>query len=180
MGKVIVVTGAANGVGKSACGKLAQAGHTVYAAMRRNERPKRAPHRQFQAQSDKPGIDLRVVELDVSSETSVNSAIELIIAESGRLDVVVHNVGQIVYGPTEALTSEQLVELFNTRCTEHATRQSRGIAAVAQARARTVGMGLVQQRTRRFRALSRCICLLKSGARCTGAKLRRGTCAVGH
>jgi NAD(P)-dependent dehydrogenase (short-subunit alcohol dehydrogenase family) len=34
MGKVIVVTGAANGVGKSACGKLAQAGHTVYAAMR--------------------------------------------------------------------------------------------------------------------------------------------------
>jgi NAD(P)-dependent dehydrogenase (short-subunit alcohol dehydrogenase family) len=114
MGKVIVVTGAANGVGKSACGKLAQAGHTVYAAMR--ETKGRNAHRidEFQAQTDKHGLDLRVVELDVSSETSVNSAIESIIAESGRLDVVVHNVGQIVYGPTEALTSEQLAELFDT------------------------------------------------------------------
>ena len=44
----------------------------------------------------------------------MNSAIESIIAESGRLDVVVHNVGQIVYGPTEAFTSEQLAELYDT------------------------------------------------------------------
>jgi NAD(P)-dependent dehydrogenase (short-subunit alcohol dehydrogenase family) len=95
MRKVIVVTEAANGIGKSACGKLAQAGHTVYASMR--ETKGRNAHRidEFQAHSDKDGVDLRVVELDVSSETSVNSAIESIIAENGRLDVVVHNVGQI-------------------------------------------------------------------------------------
>ncbi len=47
-------------------------------------------------------------------EASVNSAIEAIIAENGRLDVVVHNAGQVVYGPTEAFTPEQLAELHDT------------------------------------------------------------------
>ena len=96
------------------CGKLAQAGHTVYASMR--ETKGRNAHRidEVRAYTDKHGVDLRAIELDVSSESSTNSAIESIIAESGRLDVVVHNAGQIVYGPTEALTSEQLAELYDT------------------------------------------------------------------
>ena len=114
MRKVIVVTGAANGIGRSTCGELAQAGHTVYASMR--ETNGRNAHRidEVRAYTDQHDVDLRVIELDVSSESSTTSAIELIIAESGRLDVVVHNTGQIVYGPTEALTSEQLAELYDT------------------------------------------------------------------
>lgn len=38
--------------------------------------------------SARKGIDLRPVELDVQSEPSVNAAVERIIAESGRIDVV--------------------------------------------------------------------------------------------
>jgi len=113
MRKVVLVTGAANSIGSDTCGELAQAGHTVYASM--HEITGRNAHRiDLQRYTDQHGGDLRAIELDVSSEASTNSAIESIIAESGRLDVVVHNAGQIVYGPTEALTSEQLAELYDT------------------------------------------------------------------
>ncbi len=61
-----------------------------------------------------PGADLRTIEFDVSSESSVTSAVETIIAENGRLDVVVHNARQVVYGPAEAFTPEQLAELYDT------------------------------------------------------------------
>jgi NAD(P)-dependent dehydrogenase (short-subunit alcohol dehydrogenase family) len=113
MRKIILVTGAANGIGRSTCGKLAQAGHTVYASMRETKGRNAHHVDEVQAYIDNHGVDLRAIELDVSSESSTNSAIESIIAESGRLDVVVHNAGQIVYGPTEALTSEQLAELYD-------------------------------------------------------------------
>jgi NAD(P)-dependent dehydrogenase (short-subunit alcohol dehydrogenase family) len=114
MRKVIVATGAANGIGRSTCDELARAGHTVYVSMR--ETKGRNAHRveEVEAFAAKHGVDLRAIELDVSSEASANSAMEAIIAENGRLDVVVHNAGQIVYGPAEAFTSEQLAELYDT------------------------------------------------------------------
>ena len=36
---------------------------------------------------------------DVASQESVEAAIEKILAENGRLDVVVHNAGHMVFGP---------------------------------------------------------------------------------
>jgi NAD(P)-dependent dehydrogenase (short-subunit alcohol dehydrogenase family) len=56
---------------------------------------------------------LHVLELDVSSQESVDLAIDTILTQSGRLDVVVHSAGQIVYGPVEAFTPEQLTQLFD-------------------------------------------------------------------
>jgi NAD(P)-dependent dehydrogenase (short-subunit alcohol dehydrogenase family) len=114
MRNIIIVTGAANGIGRSICGKLALAGHTVYAAMR--ETKGRNAHRveEIEAFAAKHGVDLRAIEFDASSQDSTDSAGETIIAENGRLDVVVHNAEQIVYGPAEAFTSEQLAELYDT------------------------------------------------------------------
>ena len=114
MRNIIIVAGAANGIGRSTCGKLALAGDKVYASMR--ETKGRNAHRvqEVEAFARKHGVDLRTIEFDVSSQDSTNSAIETIIAENGRLDVVVHNAAQIVYGPAEAFTSEQLAELYDT------------------------------------------------------------------
>jgi NAD(P)-dependent dehydrogenase (short-subunit alcohol dehydrogenase family) len=114
MRNIIIVTGAANRIGRSTCGKLALAGDKVYASMR--ETKGRNAHRvqEVEAFARKHGVDLRTIEFDVSSQDSTNSAIETIIAENGRLDVVVHNAAQIVYGPAEAFTSEQLAELYDT------------------------------------------------------------------
>lgn len=113
MGKVIVVTGAANGIGRSTCRELARAGHTVYVSMRESKGRNAYRLEQVEAFAAEQGVDLRAIELDVSSEASANSAIETIVAENGRLDVVVHNAGQIVYGPAEAFTSEQFAELYD-------------------------------------------------------------------
>ena len=46
--------------------------------------------------SARDGVDLRAIELDVQSEPSANAAAEKIIAESGRIDVVVHNAGHMM------------------------------------------------------------------------------------
>jgi len=114
MGKVIIVTGAANGIGRGICQELAQAGHKVYVSMRETKGRNARRVEEIRADAGRHGVDLCTIELDVSSEASVNSAIETIIAENGRLDVVVHNAGQVVYGPTEAFTPEQLAELYDT------------------------------------------------------------------
>jgi len=54
--------------------------------------------------------DLRTIELDVLSEESVNAAIQEIIADDGRLEVVIQKAGHMVFGPTDAFTPEQLAE----------------------------------------------------------------------
>jgi len=58
-------------------------------------------------------VDLRAVELDVASQESSDAAIQTVIAECGRLDVVIHNAGHMVFGPAEAFTPEQLAELYD-------------------------------------------------------------------
>ncbi|SCB09936.1 short chain dehydrogenase [Bradyrhizobium shewense] len=109
MSKVIVVTGAANSIGRSTCRELVQAGHTVYVSAR-----DAATAKDIGADLHDHGTGLCVIEFDLSSESSLNSAIETIIAENGGLDVVVHNAGQVVYGPTEAFTPQQLAGLYET------------------------------------------------------------------
>ncbi|QOG20750.1 MULTISPECIES: SDR family oxidoreductase [Bradyrhizobium] len=110
MSKVIVITGASNSIGRNTCKKLAQAGHTVYVSMRDTDR--RVEHGSEEASQQ--GMDIRTIALDVASEASVNSAIDAIVAENSRLDVIVHNARQVVYGPAEAFTPEQLAELYDT------------------------------------------------------------------
>jgi NAD(P)-dependent dehydrogenase (short-subunit alcohol dehydrogenase family) len=51
--------------------------------------------------------------LDVASEESCDLAIQKIVADNGRLDVIIHNAGHMVFGPTEAFTPEQLAQLYD-------------------------------------------------------------------
>ncbi|MGO1076269.1 SDR family oxidoreductase [Inquilinus sp. CA228] len=113
MSNVIVVTGASSGFGLMAARALAHAGHTVYASMR-DTAGRNAPQvAEVQAYAKEHGVDLRTVELDVASQPSADAAIARIIADNGRLDVVVHNAGHMVYGPAEAFTPEQLAQLYD-------------------------------------------------------------------
>src|SRR3954467_6447902 len=58
-------------------------------------------------------VDLRAIELDVASQSSTDAAIERIVSEQNRLDVVVHNAGHMVFGPAEAFTPEQIADLYD-------------------------------------------------------------------
>ena len=114
MHQIIVITGASSGCGAMSARELARAGHTVYAGIRdtagRNA-PAVADAATFAAEQ---GADLRTVELDVADQDSVDAAIARVVAEAGRLDVVVHNAGHMVLGPTEAFTPEQLASVYDT------------------------------------------------------------------
>jgi NAD(P)-dependent dehydrogenase (short-subunit alcohol dehydrogenase family) len=59
-------------------------------------------------------VDLHAIELDVLSQESTDAALQTIVSENGRIDVVVHNAGHMVFGPAEAFTPEQLAQLYDT------------------------------------------------------------------
>jgi NAD(P)-dependent dehydrogenase (short-subunit alcohol dehydrogenase family) len=96
MNKVILITGASSGFGRLTANALADAGHTVYASMR-----------------ETAGRNASQVTDDVGSQDSADAAVAAIIKKHGRLDVVVHNAGHMVFGPAEAFTPEQLAELYD-------------------------------------------------------------------
>src|SRR3984885_2038471 len=113
MKQVIVITGASSGFGELTAHELAKAGHVVYASMRETK-GRNAPQvdaaKKFAIENK---VDLRTIELDVASQESVDAAIQHLVTENGRLDVVIHNAGHMVFGPAEAFTAEQLAGLYD-------------------------------------------------------------------
>jgi NAD(P)-dependent dehydrogenase (short-subunit alcohol dehydrogenase family) len=93
---------------------LADAGHTVYASMRDVGGRNAAAAADAQAYAAEHGADLRVVEMDVSRQESVDAAIATVLQERPAIDVVVHNAGHMVLGPLEAFTPEELADVYDT------------------------------------------------------------------
>jgi NAD(P)-dependent dehydrogenase (short-subunit alcohol dehydrogenase family) len=113
MKNVIIITGASSGFGALASHALARVGHTVYAGMRETIGRNAPQVEEANRFSREYCVDLRTVEMDVSNQPSVNAAIKAIIEQQGRIDVLIHNAGHMVFGPAEAFTPEQLAELYD-------------------------------------------------------------------
>ena len=110
----VLVTGAGSGIGRAIAQVLARAGHCVYASMRLTPEHggPRADEVRRLAESER--VDLHVIDLDVLSEASCRAAVDQVVAEQGRLDVVVNNAGMLMVGITEAFAPEQLAQAFDT------------------------------------------------------------------
>jgi NAD(P)-dependent dehydrogenase (short-subunit alcohol dehydrogenase family) len=113
MGKVVLITGASSGFGRLTAEALARAGHVVYASMRDTAGRNAPVVDQMAALSKTKHVDLRTVELDVQSQDSVDAAIEKVVAGAGRIDVLVHNAGHMVFGPAEAFLPEQYAQQYD-------------------------------------------------------------------
>lgn len=113
MKEIIVITGASSGFGALTARSLALAGHTVYASMRETKGRNATQVKDAEQFAAEHKADLRTIELDVASQESCDSAIQQIIAKTGRLDVVIHNAGHMSFGPAEAFTPEQYAELYD-------------------------------------------------------------------
>jgi NAD(P)-dependent dehydrogenase (short-subunit alcohol dehydrogenase family) len=111
--KIILVTGASSGFGRMTANALAQSGHVVYASMRGTVGRNASQAKDVQACAQEQGVDLRVIDLDVGSDASVDLAVSQIIEAHGRIDVVIHNAGHMMSGPAEAFTPEQFAELYD-------------------------------------------------------------------
>jgi NAD(P)-dependent dehydrogenase (short-subunit alcohol dehydrogenase family) len=108
MPKAILITGASTGFGRDTAETLARAGHTVFASMRDPQ----AKNRDYAEALRKEGI--AIVELDVSSDASVDRAVKDILARVSRIDVLINNAGIALAGVTEAFTPDQVKVVFDT------------------------------------------------------------------
>jgi NAD(P)-dependent dehydrogenase (short-subunit alcohol dehydrogenase family) len=87
---VALVTGASSGMGKDFALRLLTEGYVVYSGARRVER-----------MSDLASAGCEVIALDVTDDASMVSAVERIIREQGRIDVLINNAGYGQYGALE-------------------------------------------------------------------------------
>ena len=111
--QVALVTGASSGFGRMIAGEIAAKGLVAYASMRDTGGKNAATVMEIAGEARSKGLDLRTTELDVQDQASVDRAAADILREHGRIDVVVHNAGHMVWGPTEAFTPDQLAELYD-------------------------------------------------------------------
>lgn len=108
MFKKVLITGASTGFGRDMAETLARAGHTVFASMRDLQARNRGHAEALRRQ----GIE--VVELDVTSDASVDRAVREVLARGAGIDVLVNNAGIASAGVTEAFTPDQAKVLLNT------------------------------------------------------------------
>jgi NAD(P)-dependent dehydrogenase (short-subunit alcohol dehydrogenase family) len=104
---VIVVTGSSSGFGRNTVERFADAGWRVYATMRETQ------GRHADAAAAFAARGMRVVELDVTDQGSVDRAARDILGEAGSVDVLVNNAGATYVGPTEAFTVETVRAQFD-------------------------------------------------------------------
>jgi len=107
MSKIIFITGTSTGFGKLAAITLAKAGNTVLAGMRGTTGKNEAVAKELAAIAN-----IKVVEIDVTSDSSVKDAFEQALAAYGRIDVLVNNAGASGFGLLEAYSIGQVRQLF--------------------------------------------------------------------
>lgn len=105
--KVIVVTGTNSGFGWLTANTLAGLGHSVYATMR-DTKSKNADKAKTLAEVP----NITVLDVTLTSEESVQHAIDSIIAKEGRIDVLVNNAGFGAAGVAESFTTSDVEEMF--------------------------------------------------------------------
>ncbi len=108
--KTVVITGSSSGFGKMSAKQFADKGHKVYAAMRNADSKNLEVKSELQSYSE----NIVVVDMDVSSEDSVNAAIAQIIQKEQAIDVLINNAGIMHMGVTEAFSVEQAQQLMDT------------------------------------------------------------------
>lgn len=101
MKKVVLITGASSGMGKSTAEILMAQGHKVYGAARRVER--------MQDLADK-GMGL--VALDLTDEASIEAAVKEVLQKEGRIDVLINNAGYGSYGSVEEVPISEAKRQF--------------------------------------------------------------------
>jgi len=94
---IAVVTGTSTGIGLATAVTLARAGHTVYATMRNPQKG----GKELRAIAEREHLPLHIAALDVDSDESVRNAFANILADAGRVDVLVNNAGVSGVGPVE-------------------------------------------------------------------------------
>ena len=107
--KVAIVTGSSSGIGFETSVLLARNGFHTYSTVRNLDKSQPLIN-----VAKKDGLSLQVIELDVSSDKSVKDAINRVLSENKRIDVVVNNAGYALVGSFEDLSMDEIKSQFET------------------------------------------------------------------
>ena len=99
--KVVLLTGGSSGIGAATAHLLADAGMKVYAGSRRGT-------------IDRSQDGIVPVKLDVNDAAAAQAVVADILEKEGRLDAVICNAGNGIYGPVEGTTEEEARSQFET------------------------------------------------------------------
>lgn len=124
--KTVLITGTSSGIGNLTAITCARAGHVVYAGMRDTASRNRGAAERLLELAKGEDLDIRVVDLDVTEQASIDRAVKEIdravkeidgagkgIDESGgALDVLVNNAGHMSIGIAEAFSDAQMLSQF--------------------------------------------------------------------
>jgi NAD(P)-dependent dehydrogenase (short-subunit alcohol dehydrogenase family) len=118
--KVAIVTGSSSGIGYATSLMLARKGFYTYASARNIDKSAN-----LQLIADAERLPLKLIKLDVTDDSSVNDAVEKIVSEKGRINVLVNNAGYALFGAFEDLSIDEMKAQFETnffgvvRVTQH-------------------------------------------------------------
>lgn len=101
MSKVIIVTGASSGIGKSTALQLIKEGNIVYGVARRLEK-----------MNDIIAAGGKALALDVTNHQQVKNVIQQIVSVEQRIDVLVNNAGFAIWGAVEDTSYEDAKRQF--------------------------------------------------------------------
>jgi NAD(P)-dependent dehydrogenase (short-subunit alcohol dehydrogenase family) len=107
--KVSVVTGSSSGIGYETALILARNGFKTYATMRNIEKGV-----SLNSIAEKENLFIKIVQLDVTDQSSVKNAVETIHDESGKIDVLINNAGYGLVGALEDVSMEEIKSQFET------------------------------------------------------------------
>ena len=108
--EVAVVTGSSTGVGYETSLALARNGFHTYATMRKLD----GKSKQIIDIAKNENLPLDVIQLDVDNDKSVLDAVNKIVSENEKLDVVVNNAGFALFGAFEENSMEEIRTQFET------------------------------------------------------------------
>lgn len=96
--KVALVTGASSGFGKLTATMLAQSGYRVFGTSRKEHSTS----------------SVSMLRMDVKSDESVESCVKQLLDQTGRIDLLINNAGQIHASMIEETSLEQAQDVFDT------------------------------------------------------------------
>jgi NAD(P)-dependent dehydrogenase (short-subunit alcohol dehydrogenase family) len=118
--KVVIVTGSSSGIGYATSLLLARKGFYTYASARNIDKSA-----SLGSIANTERLPLKLIQLDVTDDSSIKAALEKIVLEKGRIDVLVNNAGYGLFGAFEDLTLDEIKAQFETnffgviRVTQH-------------------------------------------------------------
>jgi NAD(P)-dependent dehydrogenase (short-subunit alcohol dehydrogenase family) len=109
MQKVAIVTGSSSGIGNATSLMLARNGFCTYASVRDINKST-----SLESVANTEKLPLKPIQLEVTDDSSVKHALENIVSEKGRIDVLVNNAGYGLFGAFEDLSLDEIKAQFET------------------------------------------------------------------